>query len=130
MSASRDLLRRLFGAREGAAAVEAALTLPVLLMLLLGVIEFGRLGFVRAGLNYAVQEGARCAAVRPAVCGTPAQTAAFAAGRASALGVPASAFTVSSESCGTRVSAAYRYRFVAYQIFGASPILRAQYCRT
>jgi Flp pilus assembly protein TadG len=123
------VLRRFADAREGSTAVETALVLPLLLLLFMGAVEFGRLAWTRAGLNYAVQEAARCASVRPDVCGTPAQTAAFAAGRASGLGVPASAFTVSADSCGTRVSAAYAYPLLAWQVFGVSPTLRAQTCR-
>jgi Flp pilus assembly protein TadG len=124
-----SLVRRLACGRGGSAAVETALVLPLLLLMVMGAIEFGRLGWTRAGLNYAVQEAARCAAVQPGVCGTPTQTAAFAAQRVAALGVPASAFTVTTEACGARVSVAFQYQAVAWRVFGVSPTLRAQICR-
>lgn len=119
----------LLAAREGAAAVETALLLPVLLLLLLGVIEFGRLAWTRTALNFAVQEAARCAAVRTATCGDATATAAFAAQKVTALGIPASAFTVTTQPCGTQVRAELNYRFVAAAIFRTAPKLTAQACR-
>lgn len=51
---------------RGAAMIEFALVLPVLLMLLLGVIDFGRLAFTQINLNEAVQEGSIYASTHPA----------------------------------------------------------------
>jgi TadE-like protein len=48
---------------RGAAAVEMAIVLPLLLMLLLGIIEFGRVFNVQISLSQAAREGARHAAV-------------------------------------------------------------------
>jgi Flp pilus assembly protein TadG len=50
---------------RGAAAVEFALVVPVLLLLVFGMIDFGRLLFTRNNLQSAVREGARVAAARP-----------------------------------------------------------------
>lgn len=122
-------LRRLAAAREGAAAVEAAFVLPLLLLLLLGTIEFGRLAWTRVALDYAVQEAARCASVRPDLCGSNAQIAAFAAQKVQPLNIPASAFSVSSQACGVQVRAEVSYAFAAYAIFKAQPKLSAQTCR-
>lgn len=119
----------LWRAREGATAVEAAFVLPLLLLLLLGLVEFGRIAWTEAALDFAVQEAARCAVVRPGVCGTPAQTADYAAGRISALAVPASAFAVTTQACGTQVRAEVTHEFVAYRLFGTAPKLTAQVCR-
>jgi Flp pilus assembly protein TadG len=119
----------LLAARDGAAAVETALLLPVLFLLLLGVIELGRLAWTRTALTFAVQEAARCASVRPGICGTASQTAAFAARTVAPLNIPASAFTVTTQACGTQVRAQLSYRFVAYAIFRVAPTLTAQVCR-
>lgn len=51
-----------FGDR-GAAAVEFAIVLPVLLIILLAVVDFGRLFFVQVSLNAASREGARAASI-------------------------------------------------------------------
>jgi hypothetical protein len=48
---------------HGAVAVEMAIVLPLLLMLLIGIIEFGRVFNVQISLSQAAREGARHAAV-------------------------------------------------------------------
>ena len=49
---------------RGAVAVEFALILPVLLLILMGTIEFGRVYSQFQVYNGAAREGARCAAVQ------------------------------------------------------------------
>lgn len=51
---------------RGAVAVELAIVLPLLLMLLIGIIEFGRVFNVQISLSQAAREGARYAAVHHA----------------------------------------------------------------
>jgi Flp pilus assembly protein TadG len=51
------------GARRGAALVEFAIIFPLLIILVFGVIDFGRAFFLRNNLVAAVREGARAAAV-------------------------------------------------------------------
>lgn len=48
---------------RGAAAVELAIILPLLLLLLLGIMEFGRAYNVQISLSQAAREGARHAAI-------------------------------------------------------------------
>lgn len=48
---------------KGAVAVEMAIVLPLLLLILLGVIEFGRVFNVQISLSQAAREGARHAAI-------------------------------------------------------------------
>lgn len=128
------LLARFAGDCRGAAALEAAFVLPPLLLMLLGIIEFGRMAWTRSSLDFAVQEAARCAVVRADICATPLATQQFAAARAAAVRVPASAFTVTTgEACGVRVRASHTYRFLAgglvSKAFGGAPTLRAEVCR-
>ena len=125
-----SLRPRLLADRSGATAVETALILPALLLILLGAIEIGRFAWMRAGLQFAVQEAARCAAVQPTVCGTAAQTQAFAAAKVSALNIPASDFTVTTPTCGTQVQASHAYGYLIFAIFPATPTLTAQTCRS
>lgn len=115
--------------RSGAAAVEAAFTLPLLLSVLLGTMEVGRLAWTQAALNFAVQEAARCADVQTTVCGTPAATAAYASQKTAPLTIPASAFTVTTTTCGVQVKASYAYSFMVRAIAPVTPTLTAQVCR-
>jgi hypothetical protein len=48
---------------RGAAVVELALVLPILLTVLLGIVEFGRAYNTKISLTHAAREGARAAAV-------------------------------------------------------------------
>jgi Flp pilus assembly protein TadG len=55
------MLRRLLRAREGLAAVEFALLLPVVALFMLGIIELGRLFWHRSTLEHAAEETGRYA---------------------------------------------------------------------
>lgn len=122
-------LSTLWRARDGAAAIEAAFVLPILLMLLLGIMEIGRMAWVQSALNFSVQEAARCAVVRPDLCGDPDHIAAFAVQRASPLMIPAADVAVSHPTCGTQVAAAVPYKFLMWAIVPSGPTIRAQACR-
>lgn len=67
---------------KGAVAVEFALVLPIFLMLVLGIFEFGRAFNIQVSLSEAARESARYAAVHYADSG-------FSAGAAQAVGVAA-----------------------------------------
>ena len=123
------MIRRLCRDRRGGVAVETALLLPVLLLALLGTMEFGRMAWTQAALTYAVQETARCASVRPALCGTATLAQAFAAQRVAALHVPASAFTVTTPACGWQVRGEVTHGFILYTLAPAAPKIAAQVCR-
>ena len=58
------LIRDRISREEGVAAVEFALILPVLALLLFGVLEFGRVWSQYQVFQGAAREGARCAAVQ------------------------------------------------------------------
>jgi Flp pilus assembly protein TadG len=124
-SAPAGLLRD----RRGATAVEMALICPVLLSLILATIEIGRLGWTQAALQFAVEEAARCASIRKDLCSGPAQTASYAATRAAVPQITASAFTVSTETCGLQVRGEVRYAFIVKSLMPVAPRLAAQRCR-
>jgi Flp pilus assembly protein TadG len=94
---------------EGVTAVEFALISPVLLLLLMGGIEGGRMLWAENSLQYAVERAARCAVVTPSVCGTAAQVQTYAASVDYGQNVSASAFSLTTASCGTLVSASLSY---------------------
>lgn len=62
----RKLRRPTDGRRRGAAIVEFALVMPVLFLLLIGIIEFGRALMVQQVLTNASREGARRAVIESA----------------------------------------------------------------
>ena len=57
--ATRVRLRRLWSDRRGGAAIEFAIVAPVFITLVLGAVEFGRMFYVRQGLEYATESAAR-----------------------------------------------------------------------
>ena len=122
------LIRGIAACGRGTVAVESAFVLPVLLLSLLGTVELGRLAWTQSALNFAVQESARCAAVRKDVCGTSAATAEFAAAKIKAVNVPVTAFSMATEECGKHVRARLEHRLILYRIFPAHPTLTANFC--
>jgi len=86
--------RGLHGNR-GAAAVEFALVLVVLLLILLGIIDFGRLLYVNQAVKSASREGARAAVISTTSWASASAVAASAAAGADALDGNSNSITVS-----------------------------------
>ncbi len=63
-------LRRLLSARGGAAAVEFAIVVPLLTLLMFSTIEFGRLLWTRDVVKQVAVEGARCMGTLAPGCST------------------------------------------------------------
>ena len=78
---------------RGVTAVEFAIILPILLMLVFGVIEFGRAYQARLTVTHAAREGVRVLAV------TENQTQAEAAALAATAGLDAAQVTVTGTPC-------------------------------
>lgn len=104
-------LRRLLRC-SGAAAIEYALILPILLLFIFGLMDTARLIWCYATLSRAVDAAARCAAINTTQCGTAAQIQNVAVSEAWGLTIAASAFTVATASCGIRVSGSFAFEFV------------------
>ena len=66
-------------ARRGSTLVESAVVAAVFLLLLAGIMEFGRLGFAYNAVSFAAQRAARYAAVRGSGSGHAASAADIAA---------------------------------------------------
>jgi len=125
--------RRAFSRRSGergVAAVEFALILPILLLCVLGLIEFARAIWTQATLDYAVEAAARCAAIDTNTCGTDVGIQNYAASKAPGLSFanPASTFTVTRPSCGVQVNARLPFDFLAPALLPYSPTLSASAC--
>lgn len=139
---------------RGAAAVEFALVLPVLVMLLLGIIDFGMVTNAQAIMGNAARDGARAASLK----GSQAEGCAAALKASSSLlgftntgdcstSVPkvtftcqtlsgaacASGFDTSKETGGTVVvTVSYVYKWVSPAIFGlpgSTTITKSSYMR-
>jgi Flp pilus assembly protein TadG len=123
-----SLMRAFLRADEGAMIVEFALGAPPLLLLLLGIMEFGQLLWTQSSLNFAVQEASRCASVDKTTCGSASSIQAYAVSRAVGLGFSQSVFAMASSSCGNQVTASYTYHFVVSQMFPYTPTLTASSC--
>lgn len=105
---------------KGSVAVEYGLILPVLLLLVLGVIDTGRLLWTYATLSHAVDAAARCGAIAGPGCANAAGTEAYAVTQAYGLNIASTAFTVTSASCGCEVTGSIPFVFVIPWL-GASP---------
>ena len=84
---------------RGAVAVEFAILLPLLLMLVMGTIEFGRAYNAQITLTNAARDGVRVMAI--AKSPADARTAARTAAAAVSVGIPDSDITLSTTVCPT-----------------------------
>lgn len=84
---------------RGAAAVEFAILLPLLLLLVLGTIEFGRVYNAQITLTNAAREGVRVMAI--ANDPTSAKTTAKNAAASVSTTIPTADITLSTNACST-----------------------------
>ena len=108
-------------ADAGSIILEYGMLVPILMLLILGTMDIGRLIWTYTTLHRAVEASARCAAVNPAACGTPLQIAARAADEAWGLGVTPASFVALTQSCGAQVTAVYPFPFLVPGLGGAGP---------
>ena len=94
---------------RGSAAIEMTLVLPVLVMLIFGILELGRLMFAETVLHYAVAETARCRAIDTNNCGTDAEAKTYAVNLAYFMGMTSSDFSVGTCTNGEKVSTTYTF---------------------
>ncbi len=118
-------MRFLAHRQHGSVAIEYGLILPVLLLLVLGIVDTGRLLWSYATLSHAVDAAARCGAINASGCTTSAQVASYAVTEAYGLMLPSADFSVTAASCGVQVIGAMPFTFVipwlgSAQPFGAS----------
>ncbi|MGH6838886.1 MAG: TadE/TadG family type IV pilus assembly protein [Methylocella sp.] len=117
-----------FNDQRGASAVEFALTLPVFLLMLLGVWQLSFGMWAQFALQHGAEQAARCFTVNRSVCDTVADTQSYAAAQSFGLNPSPSVFTVTSPTCGNQISAVYSVS----QILKGIPALtvHAQACYT
>lgn len=122
----------------GSAAVEFAVTVPVLILLMFGMIETGRALWAQNSLQYAVERATRCRVVyltcnndgytSCGVCSSDTATQTYAAGQVYYHydgTVNSSAFTVSHPNSGKTLCVASSFAFLpAFQNLTNLPIVR------
>ena len=120
-----------------------AFLLPVFILFLLGICEFGRALWTQTALQFAVEAAARCAAVSPSLCtasgGSTMDVPGYAATKAFGMSIPESAFhytpnatcgvaSGASGSGGAQVTASYAFRTVVPQLLPLNVTLSAKSC--
>lgn len=112
--------RRRTGA-DGNVAIEYGLILPMLLLIVLGIVDTGRLLWTYATLSHAVDAAARCGAIAGPGCGSSATIASYAVTQAYGLSLPSSDFTVTSATCGVEVNGVIGFTFIIPWLGSAQP---------
>ena len=113
---------------RGTSAIEFGLTAPAFFAILFGIIEFGLIMWTQAGLQHGAEMAARCASIDTIVCGDQTATQNYAAQEAFGLNPSPSNFTVSTQPCGTLVSATYSFNMLTHYVGGPAIALNAQSC--
>jgi Flp pilus assembly protein TadG len=105
--------------RNGGAAVEMALILPILVMMFFGIIELGRLAWAETVLHYAVANAARCRSIDTINCGTDALAQSYAANAAYFMSLTSANFTVATCTGGEQVSTNYTFTSTLFTLLPA-----------
>lgn len=119
-----------FNDQRGASAVEFALTMPVFLLMLLGVWQLCFGMWAQFALQHGVEMAARCMNVDPIKCGTTtiATTQVYAAEQSYSLNPSPSVFGVTTKTCGNQVTADYRVSPIIANLGMFAFTLHAQAC--
>jgi Flp pilus assembly protein TadG len=105
----RNLLRSISRNQEGGSAVEFALIAPAFLLVMFGTIGLCFALFLVGSLHFAVEDGARCASVKAAICPDAATTIAYTQSRYLGPNV-APTFTPNlNAACGKSVTGSINY---------------------
>jgi Flp pilus assembly protein TadG len=109
---------------RGAAAVEFALLLPLLLLIIFGTIDFGRALNAQITLTQAAREGARLASIGDSYAAVQTGTQGAATGLSSVVVPPPPKFTACTAGAGPGVNAVvnvtYSFSFITPVAFFAS----------
>ncbi len=127
-SASADCRRpavSLAADTAGVAAIEFALTAPLLLLFLLGSFAIAWWAWSAAELRLTTSATARCMIVDPATCGSSTAASAFAAAQSQVFKAPKLSF--SGDSCGMLIEAARIERSPFVPLL-PRPVIRARAC--
>ena len=113
---------------RGTTAIEFGLTAPAFFGILFGIFEFGLIMWTQAGLQHGAEMAARCASINTILCSDQTSTQNYASQEAFGLSTAPSIFTVSTQACGTLVSATYSFPLLTHYFSGPTLALNAQSC--
>jgi Flp pilus assembly protein TadG len=123
-------LRRLARARRGVTSLEFAMVFPAMILLMLGIIEFGRALWMQNSLQYAVEQGARCAAINTATCSSQATVKTYVVTNLPGLATGSLTLSYNSAAaCGKQVTGTLPFSFVAAALLPYTIASTATSCR-
>ena len=128
--ALRTLLRWVLRDTAGHAELEFIVGASVILMLIFGTIDVGRLLWLYGSLQFAVERAARCASIGSSSCLTASAIQSYALSQV--VGQPtltSSAFAVTYPSCGVQVAATTTFSYFPSSLLPGSVTVKAQSCR-
>ena len=127
---TRITSKTLFKDRRGASAVEFAITLPLFILMVLGVWQIGYGMWAQFALQHGAEMAARCMTVNPKVCGNIniAGTQSYAASQSYGLNPSPSTFVVSQPTCGNQIVADYTVSPLVANIGVPALIVHAHAC--
>ncbi|MCK6449490.1 MAG: pilus assembly protein [Alphaproteobacteria bacterium] len=124
MMAGIRSLGRLRRCEGGVSALEFALVAPLFFLMLFGIIEFGRLSWIRTSLQHAADEASRYALVSTGA--STSQITDYARARVSGVDPNLVAVNVTQESSGGRtfvvINLSFNFTFVAENLLPYGPI--------
>lgn len=106
---------------SGSTAIQYAIALPILLMLVMGIMDTARVLWTYTTLQRAAAAAARCGAINatvkakggtPVACSTDTDIQNKAVAEAWGMTVSPSVFTVTTAACGKQVSVNYTFDFL------------------
>lgn len=121
MSAAQ--MQKLITCRRASAAVEFALVLPALAMLVVGTFSAGLVMYSISGMHSAVEAAARCYSVNSGQCSSASLAATYAQNHYYGVGTPN--FTATTPACGYQVSGSLNINFSAGIANWAIPVSAA-----
>ena len=121
-------MTRFYNDNGGVTAIEFAMTAPVFMLLLFGIIQVSLALWTQLGIAHGAAFAARCASLTPSTCSSSDTIQTYALSESFGLSIPKSTFTVSTPACGNQVSASYVYSFMTLAFGTPSVTLTAQSC--
>ncbi len=117
----RAKLYSLFRDRSGNTAVEFAMILPIFVAIMFGIVEFGRLLWIRNSIEYAAETAARWGAIRTSK--TNSEIAAYATSQLTAVNITGVSFTATASSSSVSVVGTYTYTLLTPSYFVTIPTI-------